>query len=267
MSKSSSLYRAPAQPRALPMTQNSAGEWACADHPDFTPNVSPEMMFRAGIMGGSYFRNIAIRGVEYKDAWREFEPWWKGLDVSAVIANPVYECRRNRFRVKCGQSLDIWVEKGWIETDFDSHGWIHWYCRFWSGRRCRDDRRQIGRWVACAGPKGRWKRNLLAKCVKAGSSFDDESISPVVRQTLLHWAYQPTEEHYQRYKVLLLGGARTSFIPQHQMEHIVVKADTSEVARCSHDSGSEDEQHTPDVQSCKTTASRTERARKRARRS
>lgn len=42
----------------------------------------------------------------------------------------------------------------------------------------------------------RWKQNLIAKCVSAGRPFDDASISPVVRQTLLHWGYQLTKQDY-----------------------------------------------------------------------
>ena len=43
------------------------------------------------------------------------------------------------------------------------------------------------------GPKGRWKRTLMNKVLAANAPWDDASISPVVRQTLLHWAYEITE--------------------------------------------------------------------------
>lgn len=43
-----------------------------------------------------------------------------------------------------------------------------------------------------AGAKGRWKGALLNKVLSAGSKFDDASVSPVIRQTLLHWAYDIT---------------------------------------------------------------------------
>jgi len=61
------------------------------------------------------------------------------------------------------------------------------YCKFFQGRRTPDDDRQVSRWNACAGTSGRWKSNLIAKCVAAGKRFDDASVSPVVRQTLQHW--------------------------------------------------------------------------------
>lgn len=90
------------------------------------------------------------------------------------------------------------------------------YFRYYLGRRLEggEDERQIGRWDRCAGQKGRWKQNLIAKVVRDGAAFDTVSVSPVVRQvynrptsrppnyrhkltgahlprqTLLHWAYE-----------------------------------------------------------------------------
>ncbi|KAL3925464.1 MAG: hypothetical protein SGPRY_003638 [Prymnesium sp.] len=67
------------------------------------------------------------------------------------------------------------------------------------GRRLDDgeDERQIGRWLGVAGEKGRWKNNLVGKCLREGKNYDDPSVSPVVRQTLLHWAYQLTPTDFQ----------------------------------------------------------------------
>ena len=65
------------------------------------------------------------------------------------------------------------------------------------GRRTEDDERQIGRWQRCAGIKGRWRNNLVTKVYHSKKQkFDDPSVSPVVRQTLLHWAYELTKEDY-----------------------------------------------------------------------
>ena len=50
-----------------------------------------------------------------------------------------------------------------------------------------------------AGAKGRWKRFLLNKIVAADAHVDDVSISPVVRQTLLHWAYEVNQEDIRRH--------------------------------------------------------------------
>ena len=54
-----------------------------------------------------------------------------------------------------------------------------------------DDKRQINRWKKivsrCIGK--------LVKMIKdAGSIFDDYSISPKIRQILLHWVYEITEK-------------------------------------------------------------------------
>ena len=62
--------------------------------------------------------------------------------------------------------------------------------RFYLGRRTADDARQISRWSGVTGEKGRWKRALMNKVLAANARFDDKRISPVIRQTLLHWAYE-----------------------------------------------------------------------------
>jgi hypothetical protein len=118
-----------------------------------------------------------------------------------LICAKEYDASVNQYRVACGGSLQMWLSKGWIAQDCDPYGWFQWYCRFYSGRRCSDDARQVKRWLACTGPKGRWKRNLLNKIVQQQSkslpsskAFQDPTISPVIRQTLLHWAYEVTEK-------------------------------------------------------------------------
>ena len=40
-------------------------------------------------------------------------------------------------------------------------------------------------------------RGKLVKMIRnAGSKFDDYSISPKIRQILLHWAYELTEKYF-----------------------------------------------------------------------
>ena len=63
-----------------------------------------------------------------------------------------------------------------------------------SGPAHRGRRSSDPRWVGVAGAKGRWKTNLCKKCVHANKRFDDQTISPVIRQTMLHWAYEITEQ-------------------------------------------------------------------------
>ena len=54
----------------------------------------------------------------------------------------------NRFKVRAGQSLQEWEKAGWIWSG-DPRGWAEWYCRFWGGRRCGDDERQVRRCTLC----------------------------------------------------------------------------------------------------------------------
>ncbi len=81
-----------------------------------------------GAFGGTYFRNIKIDGVWYKDAHKEFDSpatdWFQGVDVKTRVTSQKYSNAVNKYKVKCGQSLDEWLDKGWIKTEFDSHGWF-----------------------------------------------------------------------------------------------------------------------------------------------
>ena len=172
--------------------REASGSWRFADAPGFSPRLSPEQILRAGAFGGTYFRPIhcTVTRRAYSEAWREFPPaWFAGLDVAKLVASPVYRKEVNRFGVACGQSLEAWQSSGWI-TEWDPYGWFMWYCRFFLGRRCEDDGRQIARWQACCGPTGRWKGNLCAKVLAARAAHDDARVAPVVRQTLLHWAFE-----------------------------------------------------------------------------
>jgi len=77
------------------------------------------------------------------------------------------------------------------------------YCRFFQGRRSHDDARQISRWSKCAGLKGRWRNQLCGRIAAArsdGSGWDDATISPVIRQTLLHWAYELNEADWEAWR-------------------------------------------------------------------
>merc|ERR1711990_373555 len=74
-----------------------------------------------------------------------------------------------------------------------------WYCRFFQGRRSTDDRRQISRWAGVTSKKGRFRNQLIGRCARGGTSHDDSQISPVIRQTLLHWGYILTEHDAKEY--------------------------------------------------------------------
>jgi len=77
----------------------------------------------------------------------------------------------------------------------------------------------VARWSGVCGEKGRWKQNLIAKCMRDGKAHDDASVSPVVRQTLLHWAYELTEVDFkQGAKRVKTHGA--TYVPREQLSGI-----------------------------------------------
>ncbi|KAK7107984.1 uncharacterized protein [Littorina saxatilis] len=182
-------------------TRNKKGELVFEDTPDLRPNLTPKEVMQAGSFGGTYFRPIksGITGKSYSGMWKELpKDWLKGLNVGRQVSCSVYDEKVNTYKVKCGGSLEMWESSGWMHKQ-DPYGWFQWYCRFYQGRRTADDERQIGRWLRCAGPTGRWRNNLISKCVKSSSSFDKHTISPVVRQTLQHWAYRLNKEDFEAY--------------------------------------------------------------------
>ncbi|KAL9092172.1 MAG: hypothetical protein Q9165_004605 [Trypethelium subeluteriae] len=189
---------------ALP-ARDPHGSFRFASHPDFTPNKSPEEILREGCFGGSYFRPLYSRhlGITVSDDWRELPASWvSGLSEERVLASPVYDAEVNKFGVACGQSIEEWEASGWINHKYDVRGWFQWYCRFFLGRRCEDDERQISRWKKCVGETGRWRRLLLKKYKAMGvrDVFDDgededsREVSPVMHQTCHHWAFEVKQD-------------------------------------------------------------------------
>ena len=103
-----------------------------------------------------------------------------------------YDVSLNKYGVKSGTSLRIWENKGWINK-IDPYGWFQWYFRYYLGRRSKDDKRQIKRWKRIVN---RFKGQLIEMIEKAGRKFNDYSISPKIRQILLHWGYELKERNY-----------------------------------------------------------------------
>ncbi|CAH1799241.1 unnamed protein product [Owenia fusiformis] len=180
-------------------TKNSKGQLVFKDAPEFQPNMTPKEVLQAGSFGGTYFRPIksGVTKQSYTGVWKELpKDWTEGLDISRKVISCTYRPEVNTYKVKCGGSLEMWEDSGWIHKQ-DPYGWFMWYCRFYQGRRTEDDERQIGRWLRCAGVKGRWRNNLIGKCARGGCSFDNHAISPVVRQTLQHWGYRLNEADFK----------------------------------------------------------------------
>jgi hypothetical protein len=181
------------------------------DYPEFKPNLTPREIFTRGSFGGTYYRPIhsGVTGRNYMNQHREFE-WLKDIPENRLTSEE-YDINFNKYKVHSGTSLLYWESRGWIVAQ-DPYGWVQWYCRFYDGRRTEDDDRQIKRWLAFSGPKGRFRNMLINKIKHAAEQelghalgprdkwsekveavvekkVNDYSISPVIRQGLQHWAY------------------------------------------------------------------------------
>jgi len=135
-------------------------------NPEFQPELTPKQMLEMGVFGGKYMT----------DCVNEFPSlWFARARLCALRHDPKINC----FGVNASQPLSYWIQKGWIYPD-DPRGWFQWYCRYYLGRRCPDDERQIRRWKAM-------RRHIaqLTKHCPAG----DLNCRRKQRQALLHWAY------------------------------------------------------------------------------
>lgn len=135
-------------------------------HPDFRPDLTPKEMLKLGVFGGKYLT----------DCTDEFPSDW--FDA-AKLSPGGHDPGLNYFGVRASQPLSEWRKKGWIYHE-DPRGWFQWYCRYFQGRRCPDDERQIKRWRAVR----RHVAQLKKHCRRG-----DLDCRRKQRQALLHWAY------------------------------------------------------------------------------
>ena len=158
----------------------------------FSPNKTPTEIIKEGAFGGTCFRNIYsdINKKWYKNSWKEFVHL-KNIDAK-FYASDYYDVNVNKYGVKYGTSLRFWKNKNWINK-IDPYGWLQWYFRYWLGRRSKDDKRQINRWTKIVS---RFRGKLVKMIRDDGSKVDDYSISPKIKQILLHWGYELTEKDF-----------------------------------------------------------------------
>jgi hypothetical protein len=135
-------------------------------HPDFQPQLTPQQMLKLGVFGGKYMTDCAA---EFPAAWFN----------SAKLCHERHDPKLNFFGVNASQPLSVWRRNGWI-WKHDPRGWFQWYCRYYMGRRCEDDERQIARWRAICRHVAQIEHNCLKR---------DLECRPRQRQALLHWAY------------------------------------------------------------------------------
>ena len=134
--------------------------------PEFKPELTPKEMLQLGVFGGKYMTDCRD---EFPRAWFE----------GAKLCFDRHDPALNFFGVNASKPLSYWQAKGWI-YDEDPRGWFQWYCRYYLGRRCRDDARQIQRWINMR----RHVAQLKANCLPG-----DLHCRRRQRQALLHWAY------------------------------------------------------------------------------
>jgi hypothetical protein len=135
-------------------------------HPEFQPQLSPGQMLELGVFGGKYMTDCAA----------EFPAEW----FARARLNPAcHDPAINYFGVNASKPLSYWRAKEWIYVE-DPRGWFQWYCRYYMGRRCEDDERQIKRWKNMRRHVAQLKKNCEPW---------DLGCRPKQRQALLHWAY------------------------------------------------------------------------------
>ncbi|MBV9214546.1 MAG: hypothetical protein JO053_00070 [Acidobacteria bacterium] len=135
-------------------------------HMDFEPELTPKQMLELGVFGGKYMTDCTD---EFPSDWFE----------KAKLCHDKHDPKLNYFSVNASQPLNVWRKNGWI-YDEDPRGWFQWYCRYYLGRRCLDDDRQIRRWRAI--------RRHVAQ-IKANCPRRTLDCRPRQRQAVLHWAY------------------------------------------------------------------------------
>ena len=80
----------------------------------FKPAFTPKEMLDYGVFGGWYFKE-------------EIDEYPKKRFENAKISDDGFNQELKHFEVTAGQSISVWVEKGWITTE-DVLGWFQWYC-------------------------------------------------------------------------------------------------------------------------------------------
>ncbi len=134
--------------------------------PEFQPELTPKQMLEMGVFGGKYMT----------DCRNEFSTSWF---AHARLCSARHDPKLNCFGVNASKPLSYWIFKGWIYSE-DPRGWFQWYCRYYLGRRCPDDARQIKRWKAMSRHIVQLRKNCPA---------GDLHCRRKQRQALLHWAY------------------------------------------------------------------------------
>jgi hypothetical protein len=157
---------------------NSGENWTCSTSPGlkectFKPDLSPDVMLRWGVFGGSY-----ILGWE-KDIPIEWIMMSLIKDKIQLDGTSTPDCAHNKYGVCSYQNLEEWEQKGWLCLQ-DPLGWFQWYIRYYLGRRTDDDERQKRRWKF-------FKRHLYQIFSNPGEPRIRQ------RQCCIQWGYNPNK--------------------------------------------------------------------------
>jgi len=85
-----------------------------------------------------------------------------------------------------------------MNHDYDVRDWFQWYTRFFHGRGCEDDDKQVSRWNKSVGETRRWRRIILKRYLALwvrevfddGADEDSPEVGPVMHQTCDSWAFE-----------------------------------------------------------------------------
>jgi hypothetical protein len=171
------------------------------DNKYFKPNLTPRQMFEMGSFGGTYWRPIKSKffDKEIKNKHKKYSFFKDIPDNLMTRSFDNYDMKLNKYKKKVGTTLQLWEKNNWINKTHP-YGWVQWYCDYYSGKSSKDDARQIKRWQQLAGPNGRFRKWLVTQILQKGnrSRWNDETISPAIRQTLQHWGYKLTKKDFEK---------------------------------------------------------------------
>ena len=95
---------------------------------EFNPDYTPLQMFKQGVFGGTYFRPIKSgikRGI-ISGPSKKVTEYLRNIPSHKLY---LLDCDPsiNKYKIKTGNSLKVWEEKGWIYpsgSSSDYYGWV-----------------------------------------------------------------------------------------------------------------------------------------------
>ena len=123
-----------AKSKVKPIKKN--GYYYFKDYPEFTPNISPEEMFRYGSFGGTYWRPIKSKFFkgELKNKHLKYpKSWWDKIpDNHMTLPFNKYDETVNKYGVKVGSTLE---NESVVPTNPNKYSCFKnssgdWYCTF-----------------------------------------------------------------------------------------------------------------------------------------